>query len=128
LEDWEWLLRCAQITPIGVVPEILALVNSGPREKYAMESVREAAAIIESYALAGKYPLNKRQIRILRSTLHGEVAAAAFRRRRYGSALVSFLKSVYYYPFKRANYYSRIARALGGDALAWISRSDRHGK
>jgi glycosyltransferase involved in cell wall biosynthesis len=126
LEDWEWLLRCAQFTPIDIVPEILALVNNGPRDKHAMETVRDSAAIVDQYAIAGKYHLKKRQIRILRSTLQGEVAATAFRQRRYGSAFLSFLKSTYYRPIKRASYYRRIARAVKGDVLAllWRQRSD----
>ena len=123
LEDWEWLLRCAQITPIAVVPEILALVNSGTHEVYTWEHVRDSATLIAHYALAGKYGLGDREIRILRSTLHGEMAASAFRRRHYGSATVSFLVSLYCYPFKRASYYRRIARAIKGDVLRSISRS-----
>lgn len=125
LEDWEWLLRCAQVTPIAVVPEVLALVNNGPREKHSMESVRDSAENIENYALAGRYGLSKREIKLLRSTLHGEVAAAAFRHKRYGSALVSLLRALNYHPFKRTSYFHRIARALKGDALARLSGKDR---
>ena len=46
LEDWEWLLRCAQLAPIGVVPEILALIRSGPREAHSWIAARQSAATI----------------------------------------------------------------------------------
>jgi glycosyltransferase involved in cell wall biosynthesis len=123
LEDWEWLLRCAQITPIGVVPEILALIHVSTREAYPWEDVANSASIIESYALTGRYPLGKSDRRVLRSTLHSEVAAAGFRRRQYGSAMISFLKAAYYQPLKRAGYYRRIARAVRGDVRRFVSRS-----
>ena len=125
LEDWEWLLRCAQVTPIAVVPEVLALVNNGPREKHSMESVRDSAENIERHAIAGRYGLNEKEIKLLRSTLHGEVAAAAFRHKRYTSALFSLLRSLSYHPFKRASYFHRIALALKGDVLARLSRTER---
>jgi hypothetical protein len=48
LEDWEWLLRCAQTTPIGVVPEILAVVRGSSRFSYPWEDVRDAAAILRA--------------------------------------------------------------------------------
>lgn len=122
LEDWEWLLRCAQLAPIGMVPEILAIVHPSAREAYPWEDVRDSASTIESYALAGKYPLRARDRRILRATLHSEVAAAAFRRWHYGSSTISFLKSIYYHPLKRASYYRRIVSAVKGDVLRSISR------
>jgi len=124
LEDWEWLLRCSTITSISVVPEILATIHAPPRETYPWESVRDSLAIIERCARAGKYPLQGAEMRILRATLHSELAAAAFRRRRYGSAVTSLLRSVYYHPFKRASYYRRIARAVRGDVLSSIHKLD----
>ena len=123
LEDWEWLLRCSQITPIGIVPEILTFVQAGERETYPWEHVRDSAAIIEGYAVAGKYPLGAKERRVLRSTLHSEVAASAFRRRHYGSAAISLVQSVYFYPFKGVSYYGRLARAVKGDVVGFAERA-----
>jgi glycosyltransferase involved in cell wall biosynthesis len=117
LEDWDWLLRCAQVTPIAVVPEVLAVVETGPREFCPLEKVREAATIIEGYVASDRYRLGRRQKKILLSTLHTEVAAAAFLRRRYGSAAGSFLKALYYRPIKRVDYYRRILWAVKSDLL-----------
>ena len=125
LEDWEWLLRCSQITTIGVVPEILALVQFVAHEPFPYEDVRASAVTIEGRALAGKYPLSKMQTRHLQSTLHSEISAGAFRRGYYGSAMLSLLASHYYHPFKRASYYIRIARAVKGDLLRMARKSSR---
>jgi glycosyltransferase involved in cell wall biosynthesis len=121
LEDWEWLLRCAETAPIGIVPEILAFVRGGARETYPWKDARESAATIERYVLSGRYRLSRREGRVLRSTLHGEVAAAAYRQRRYGSAVASLLKSLYYHPLKRLDYYRRITRAVIGDLRGQLS-------
>jgi glycosyltransferase involved in cell wall biosynthesis len=118
LEDWDWLLRCAQITPIGVVPEILALVRVSARDTYPLEHVCDAAATIERYVLAEHYSLSKKEIRILLSTLYGEVAAAAFRRLDYGKAGAYLLRSLFYNPFKRPDYFWRIGKAVAHDMRA----------
>jgi glycosyltransferase involved in cell wall biosynthesis len=115
LEDWDWLLRYAKTTPIAVVPEVLAVVYASAREDHPLEDVCDSASLIKSYMAQGRYPLGRRQRKIMLSTLHSEVAAAAFRRRRYGRAAISMLRSMYHNPFRRVDYYRRILRALNED-------------
>ncbi len=123
LEDWDWLLRCAHITPIGGVPAVLAEIDTGPRDECPLEQICEAAAIIEDYAAANRYRLTGGQRNILLSTLHTEVAAAAFRRRQYRRAARSFMRALYHRPPTRTVYYRRILRAVKSDFMqAFASR------
>lgn len=118
LEDWDWLLRCVQETPITVMPEILATIHASAREDYPLEDVRASASRIRDYMDEGRYSLQRRQRKTMLSTLRSEEAAAAFRRRRYGLAVTSMLQSIYHNPFRRMDYYRRILGALGADLRA----------
>ena len=123
LEDWDWLLRCAQITPIGGIPAVLAEIDTGPRDECPLEQVCEAATIIEEYAASNRYPLAGGQKNMLLSTLHTEVAAAAFRRRQYRYAARSFMRAFYHRPPMRTVSYRRILRAVKIDLIqALVSR------
>jgi hypothetical protein len=59
------------------------------------------------------------------STLHSEVAAAAFRRRHYGLAVSSMLRSMYHNPFRRMDYYRRIFGALYADLMTGTGGSSQ---
>ena len=120
LEDWDWLLRCTQTTPITIMPDVLATIHASAREDYPLEDVRDSASRMNDYVAQGRYPLQRRERKIMLSTLHSEVAAAAFRRRRYGLAVLSLLRSMYHNPFRRGDYYRRILGALGADLRAAI--------
>ena len=69
LEDWDWLLRCAQKTLVAVVPEVLAVVRTSPRENYPLEEVCASASLVKSYMAQGRYPLGRRQRKIMLVTL-----------------------------------------------------------
>ncbi|MGD9501107.1 MAG: glycosyltransferase family 2 protein [Methyloceanibacter sp.] len=115
LEDWDWLLRCVQKTPIAVMPFVLATIHASEREVYPLEDVRNSASRMKAYMAQGRYPLARAQRKTMLSTLHSEVAAAAFRRRHYGLAATSMLRSMYHNPFRRMDYYRRIFSALCAD-------------
>jgi glycosyltransferase involved in cell wall biosynthesis len=125
LEDWDWLLRCAQKMPIAVMPETLATIHSSPRENFPLEDVFKSAALIQTYIAQGRYPLGRREKRIMKSTLHNEVAAAAFRRRHYGVAVISTLRSIYHNPIRRLDSYRRILTALSTDLRAAMNARPR---
>lgn len=118
LEDWDWLLRCVQKSPITVMPDVLATVYASAREDYPLENVRASTSRIKDYMDEGRYALERQQRKTMLSTLHSEVAAAAFRRRHYGLAVTSMLRSMYHNPFRRMDYYRRIVGAVGADLRA----------
>ncbi len=120
LEDWDWLLRCVQKTPVTVMPGVLAIVHASAREDYPLEAVLDSASRIRDYVDRGRYPLERRQRTTMLSTLHSEIAAAAFRRRHYRLAVISLLRSMYHNPFRRIDYYRRILGALSADLWAAI--------
>ena len=125
LEDWDWLLRCAQVTPIGVVPEILALVDASIRESDQLSKMQDAAERMRTNIRSGRYQESGRQRRLLMSTLNTEVSAAAFRGRHYGVATTAFLRALYYHPKKSLSFYRRIFNAIWADLSDAGSRTRR---
>ena len=125
LEDWDWLLRCVQKTPIAVMPSVLATIHASEREIFPLEDVRSSASRMKAYMGQGRYPLAGAQRKTMLSTLHSEVAAAAFRRRHYGLAVSSMLRSMYHNPFRRIDYYRRIFGALYSDLKTGAGGSSR---
>ena len=125
LEDWDWLLRCAHILPIAVIPEVLAFIESGPREEFPLSDVRDAARLMRGYIASGRYNLSRRDKRRILSTLHAEVSASAFLRRRYSLAVATSVASLCYKPRRPLTYYRRIFHAIRTDFVEWITRRDR---
>ncbi len=111
LEDLDWLLRCARRQPIRVRQEVLAEIRTSPREFYPLDNVRRASARIRDYSGSERYSLTRQQRRTLLSTLHTEIAAAAFRKRQYVSAATEMLAALTLRPMRSIDY-TRIFRAL----------------
>jgi hypothetical protein len=111
--------------PIAVMPSVLATINAGERELFPLDDVRRSAARMKAYMDQGRYPLAGARRKTMLATLHSEVAAAAFRRRRYGLAVTSMLRSMYHNPFRRTDYYRRIFGALYADLKTGAGRSSQ---
>ena len=125
LEDWDWLLRCAHNLPVAVVPEVLASVESGPREDCPLSDVRESARLMRGYIASGRYNLSRRDKRRILSTLHAEVSASAFLRCQYSLAVATSIASLCYKPLRPVTYYRRVFHALKTDFVQWITRRNR---
>ena len=116
LEDWDWLLRCAQLTPVGVVQESLATVDARTNGNARYELVRQAAKRIEqSWRTSSGPHRSLKSIRMLRGTLWNEIAASAYLAGRYELAVRSFFVSAIFLPERRWQFYKRIVSRLWRD-------------
>jgi hypothetical protein len=122
LEDWDWLLRCAQMMGIPVVQRVLSVVHVSWRASYTLDHVSDAATKIRENITGGGYLLDRGQRATMLATLFIELAATAYQNGNYVGAARWMLMSIYYRPFKRRDFYRRVLKAIRSDLLkSWLS-------
>lgn len=109
-EDWDWLLRCLEISPVITVPEPLALIKVG---NWAHASIvqRAAAQLLE------KHRKRVRDLGFLpyfrfRSSLFYEVGVAAYKHGSYFTAGCYVLCSLVMYPTAPRGLWRRLGSSL----------------
>ncbi|MEE9299876.1 MAG: glycosyltransferase [Alphaproteobacteria bacterium] len=109
LEDWDWLLRCAERWPIEVLPRLLARVHARAWPRRA--DLRAACVRLwekHEAALAREDPAYRRRFR---AALTIEQSAASYRERRYVSAAALLVRSFIEYPTRDRFSFRRLLRA-----------------
>jgi GT2 family glycosyltransferase len=110
LEDWDWLIRAAAESPIGIVDRPLAIVHGGgpPTEGQV------AAAVARMRAKHSRrfFRLGLGAGLRFQAALLNELAVAAFRNRRYGPAGLYFVAALATYPIREREYFLRIGRKV----------------
>lgn len=116
LEDWDWLLRSSEVSPVGVLQEPLSVVNVAPSRRDLYPVVREAADRLEAKWRNGETKLaSARARRSLVGTLHNELAVVAYVDDRFGLALGQLAVSMYYLPRRGPDFFRRIGRRVASD-------------
>lgn len=123
LEDWDWLLRCARITKIGVIQDILAVVTIEPRGRGLYPIVKQAAARMEQswcHDPSNRLPAADRFA--LTGTLRNELAAVAYSERKFPQAIWHILFSLLYLPRRSRDFFVRIGYRVYCDTSFAIRR------
>lgn len=94
LEDWDWLLRYANVSDLGFLAQPLAKVVVGPRSDASR--IPGAVQHLRSKHLAN---LSKSEVRVLEAAIALEIAAAYYRSGHRMQALPAVLKSLMIVPF-----------------------------
>lgn len=124
LEDWDWLLRCSQHTPIGVVQEPLAVVYVEPRKRGLYPVVRLAASHMqETWCSPGGGAKSRLARRALVGTLRNELAAVAYSEGKFLRALWHILVSLSYLPWRGTEFFGRIGYRMYCDVRYVASRA-----
>jgi glycosyltransferase involved in cell wall biosynthesis len=110
LEDWDWLLRAADRSAIGIIDAPLATIFVGPPPITA--DVAPAVKLIGE-----RHKSRFRRIGLVyylrfAAALQYEHAVASYRDRAFAAAICRFLVSHIIYPFRSWRHYARIVRAL----------------
>lgn len=109
LEDWDWLLRCSQHTPIGVIQEVLAIVYVEPRKRGLYPVVRQSASHMQdAWCSPGGGATSTRARRALVGTLRNELAAVAYSEGMFLKALWHIIISLAYLPWRGTEFFRRI--------------------
>jgi glycosyltransferase involved in cell wall biosynthesis len=120
LEDWDWLLRLSEkgyrllASPAALARVEVSSSTPGPAIVAALQRIRERHAPI----VAGEGIVSRR---IFRSTLHLEIAAAAFGERAYTRAFAAMLRSFLCYPLRGGELYWRLLQR----AARWLTLGGR---
>ena len=116
LEDWEWLLRATRITNLESIKDILSIVDYSAAGGINYESVRLSTRMLKRSYLESAGPLPAKDRRKFFGTLENELAAAAYRNRRYDLASWHLLRSFLYSPYRNREYFSRLKSAVFTDS------------
>ena len=121
LEDWDWLLRCMKHSKLMVLNEPLSFIDYRAVEKIDYEGVRSSVDLMRHahFTSSGLLPSIAR-LKFL-ATLENELAASAYRNKRYRLALWHLLRSFSCFPMRSINYFKRIAGAVSIDIGRSIS-------
>ena len=110
LEDWDWLIRASQLTPIGLLAPSLARIHASRPPDY--EVVMHAVSrLLPRHANAFKR-IGFFHHRRFRAALETEAAAASFCAGSKLRALKHFGKSVIWYPLRDLDTIRRILRRI----------------
>lgn len=112
LEDWDWLLRSAAISPITAIPQPLTHVYRTRRPSH--DAVANAVEKISDLHGAGARRAGFRTGVRFRATLRLELSAAAFNHGRYKSSAILLGQSLICHPFRPASFYWGMIRVLVG--------------
>lgn len=113
LEDWEWLLRYTRNYDLLIVPEVLARIDNMNMNLDYAEVVDAVAIMRTSYQCDTSDSLWKRKAFL--GSLENELAAAAYKNRRYALAVKHMIKSLWHDPYRNFDTIRRIARGLHFD-------------
>jgi len=115
LEDWDWLLRCMKHSKLMVLDEVLSFVDYQAAEEIEYEAVRSSVDLMKRahFKSPGLLPSIARLK--FQSTLENELAATAYRNKRFGLALWHLVRSFSFYPYRRFDYFRRVANAVSTD-------------
>lgn len=113
LEDWEFLIRAAKISPIHILDEPLSFIEFIDHVT-SYDLVATSCRRIGELVNVRNLPFRERMI--FESTIQNELAVAAYRNGRIASAAGHFIASTALYP-KEWSYFSRITRAIWSDIL-----------
>ena len=117
LEDWDWLLRVLKVTDLAVLDEVLTVVDYYAVEEVSYDAVKSSVGLMrDAHFTASRFLPSITRLRFL-STLENELAAAAYRNSQFGPAHWHLLKSVCYYPYRKIDYFRRVARAIVADVF-----------
>lgn len=105
-EDWDWLLRCLEVTPILTVSEPLAKIHVGNWPQFKM--VKNAAARLLELNSARIKRCGMRSYLCFRSSLYYETSIAAFMQRFFLLSGIFFILSISFYPFAPRGIWRRI--------------------
>ena len=118
LEDWDWLMRCTQISPVGVLQKPLARIDTRVSGASQYMNVKRGARImISSWCWSRGRQQSYRNKRLLLGTLWNEIAASAYISGRYGAAVFGFVASMLFLPERRLRFYRRILARIGHDIV-----------
>ena len=118
LEDWDWLMRCTQISPVGVLQKPLARIDTRVSGASQYMNVKRGARIMmSSWCSSGGQQQSYRNRRLLLGTLWNEIAASAYISGRYGAAVFSFVASMLFLPERRLQFYRRVLARIGHDIV-----------
>lgn len=112
LEDWDWLLRCAETSEIAVLNQVLSVVDYAAAASIRYHDVKSAVETLKQrhFQQSGLLPSRSR-LRFL-GTLENELAATAYRSKRPGPAAMHLFKSLCYWPYRDLAYFKRIMRVV----------------
>jgi len=116
LEDWDWLLRFAEVYDIIFVPKPLATVYTSTWEEHSvsnesdptLQSIRRITAKHLAQFRAG----GGLRLRQFRSTLFLETAARMYRKRQPLRAFSYVLASLWVYPFRNVAFFDTLWRSV----------------
>ena len=112
LEDGDWLIRGSKFSNIAVLNEVLSVVDYSRVEEIRYDAVRSATDLMRHwhYKSSRLLPSTSR-LRFL-ATLENELAATAYRNKRFGLALLHLLKSLFHMPYRSFDYLQRVSSAI----------------
>ncbi len=116
LEDWDWLLRFAEVYDIIFVPKPLATIYTNAWEERSFPN--EADPILKSIRqIEVKHTPQLRargwfRLRQFRSTLFLETAARMYRKRQFLGAFKNVLASLWVYPFRNIAFFITVGRSV----------------
>lgn len=110
--DWDWLLRYAANAPIAVIEAPLAVIHSG-LDWPTVETVDTATRQIWEGHRKSVAARSRSAVRLLRSTLFYERAAAMFHHRLPIRALEMATLAVMLYPSRGGTFYRHLLRRSG---------------
>ena len=116
LEDWDWLLRFAEVYDIVFVPKPLATVYASAWEEHSCSN--EADPVLQSIRRMTVKHLPRfrargwRQLHQFRSTLFLETAARMYRKRQPLRAFGYVLASLWVYPFRNIAFFATLWRSV----------------
>lgn len=127
LEDWDWLLRASRISDLAVLDDVLSIVDYSSAEKIDYRSAKKSVQVMRRLHIDWGSRLPRAARRRFAATLENELAAAAYRNRKYGLAGWHLFNSLLCWPYRSSEYFRRLASAVFVDARRFIRRHRRTG-
>jgi glycosyltransferase involved in cell wall biosynthesis len=106
LEDWDWLLRVMERTPVYVLQDTLSVIRVGRWPDY--RTVRDSCRRFGEKHKGGFRAMGVFGSWRLNSTLHLEMAASAYRDDRRVSALCHGAACIFLWPLRDFGFYVRL--------------------